>query len=78
MDGRDRSLDNIIIARPWRSLKYEAVDLHKLSDRMQAQRIVPRWFAFVIPGMPTKRECCQRCRPSAAACLLLCRLNRNS
>ena len=25
-----------------------------------------------------KRECIGRCRPSAAACLLLCRLNRNS
>ena len=32
MDGRGQCLDNIIIGRLWRSLKYEAVDLHKHSD----------------------------------------------
>ena len=36
MDGSDRCLDNIFIERLWRSLKYEAVDLHELSDGLQA------------------------------------------
>ena len=36
----------------WRSLKYEAVYLHELSDGLQAQRLVARWFAFMIGGRP--------------------------
>ena len=36
MDGSDRCLDNIFIEHRWRSLKYEAVDLHELSDGLQA------------------------------------------
>ena len=38
MDGRGRCMDNIFIERLWRSLKYEAVYLHELSDGFQAQR----------------------------------------
>ena len=40
MDGRGRCLDNIFIERLWRSLKYEAVYLHELSDGFQAQRLI--------------------------------------
>ena len=32
MDGRGRCMDNIFIERLWRSLKYEAVYLHELTD----------------------------------------------
>ena len=32
MDGRGRCMDNIFIGRLWRSLKYEAVHLHELTD----------------------------------------------
>ncbi len=42
MDGRGRCLDNIFIERLWRSLKYESVYLHGLSDGFQAQRLVAR------------------------------------
>ena len=46
MDGRGRYLDNIFIERLWRSLKYEAVYLHELSDGRDAQRVIGSWFGF--------------------------------
>ena len=46
MDGRGRYLDNIFIERLWRSLKYEAVYLHELTDGTDAERLVGSWFAF--------------------------------
>ena len=38
MDGRGRCMDNIFIERLWRSLKYEAVYLHELTDGFRAER----------------------------------------
>ena len=38
MDGRGRCMDNIFIERLWRSLKYEAVYLHELTDGFKAER----------------------------------------
>ena len=38
MDGRGRCMDNIFIERLWRSLKYEAVYLHELTDGFAAER----------------------------------------
>ena len=46
MDGRGRYLDNIFIERLWRSLKYEAVYLHELSDGRDAERVIGSWFGF--------------------------------
>jgi putative transposase len=46
MDGRGRCMDNIFIERLWRSLKYEAVYLHELSDGFVAQRVIDGWFDF--------------------------------
>ena len=40
MDGRGRFLYNVFIERLWRSLKYEAVYLHELTDRLDAERII--------------------------------------
>ena len=69
MDGRGRCMDNIFIERLWRSLKYEAVYLHEISDGFAAQRLISSWFAFYDQGRPhsalggatqprpTKREC---------------------
>jgi putative transposase len=39
MDGRGRYMDNIFIERLWRSLKYEAVYLHELTDGFKAERV---------------------------------------
>ena len=52
MDGRGRCLDNIFIERLWRSLKYEAVYLHELSDGFAAQRVIGEWIGFYNNGRP--------------------------
>ena len=52
MDGRGRCMDNIFIERLWRSLKYEAVYLHELSDGLQAQKVNSRWLAFYNSRRP--------------------------
>jgi putative transposase len=46
MDGRGRYMDNIFIERLWRSLKYEAVYLHELTDGFTADRVIGEWIAF--------------------------------
>ena len=38
MDGSGRCMDNVSIERLWRSLKYEAVYLHELTDGFAAER----------------------------------------
>ena len=46
MDGRGLYRDNIFIGRLWRSLKQEAVYLHKITDGFQAKRIIDTWIRF--------------------------------
>lgn len=46
MDGRGRCMDNVFIERLWRSLKYEAVYLHELTDGFVAQRVIGQWMDF--------------------------------
>jgi len=46
MDGRGRYLDNIFIERLWRSLKYEAVYLHEMSDGFVARKVIGDWITF--------------------------------
>ena len=49
MDGRGRCMDNIFIERLWRSLKYEAVYLHELTDGFHAERVIGEWIGFYNP-----------------------------
>ena len=62
MDGRGRCMDNLrpayaafghgpasVIERLWRSLKYEAVYLHELSDGFKAERVIGEWIGFYNP-----------------------------
>ncbi len=46
MDGRGRCMDNIFIERLWRSLKYEAVYLHEMTDGFAAERVIGAWVRF--------------------------------
>ncbi len=46
MDGRGRYLDNILIERLWRSLKYEAIDIREISDGAEAERVIGDWVDF--------------------------------
>ena len=52
MDGRGRCMDNIFIERLWRSLKYEAVYLHELSDGFVAERVIGAWIDFYNTERP--------------------------
>ena len=52
MDGRGRCMDNIFIERLWRSLKYEAIYLHELSDGFVAERVIGDWIAFYNSERP--------------------------
>ena len=52
MDGRGRYLDNIFIERLWRSLKYEAVYLHELTDGFVAERVIGDWIGFYNTERP--------------------------
>ena len=46
MDGKARYIDNIFIARLWRSLTYECVYLHAGKTGSQAKAGVGRWITF--------------------------------
>jgi putative transposase len=46
MDGKGRCLDNVFVERLWRSLKYEAVYLHELTDGFHAERVIGSWIDF--------------------------------
>lgn len=52
MDGRGRCMDNIFIERLWRSLKYEAVYLHDLTDGFAAERVIGEWMEFYNTERP--------------------------
>ena len=52
MDGRGRCMDNIFIERLWRSLKYEAVYLHELTDGLKAMRIIGEWIDYYNTERP--------------------------
>ena len=52
MDGRGRCMDNVFIERLWRSLKYEAVYLHDLTDGFAASRVIGEWMDFYVTERP--------------------------
>ena len=52
MDGRGRCMDNIFIERLWRSLKYEAVYLHELTDGFRAEQVIRDWMGFYNGDRP--------------------------
>jgi len=52
MDGQGRCMDNIFIERLWRSLKYEAVYLHELTDGFKAERVIAEWIGFYNTERP--------------------------
>lgn len=45
-------MDNIFIERLWRSLKYEAVYLHEMTDGFAAGRVIGEWIDFYNTGRP--------------------------
>ena len=47
-----RCMDNIFIERLWRSLKYEAVYLHELTDGFKAGSVIGEWIGFYNTERP--------------------------
>ncbi len=52
MDGRGRCMDKIFIERLWRSMKYQAVYLHELTDGFKAERVIGEWIGFYNTERP--------------------------
>lgn len=46
MDGRGRALDNVMVERLWRSVKYEEIYLHDYADGSEAWSGLNRYFPF--------------------------------
>ena len=46
MDGKGRWIDNIVIERLWRSVKYEEVYLHAYTSGSAARRSLAQYFSF--------------------------------
>ena len=46
MDGRGRALDNVVVERLWRSVKYEEVYLHDYQSIAEAEQGIGRYFEF--------------------------------
>lgn len=44
MDGKGRWLDNVLIERLWRSLKYECVYLHAFTGGHEARKLIGVWM----------------------------------
>ena len=45
MDGKGRWIDNVMVERLWRSLKYEDVYLRDYGDLAELERGLVRWLA---------------------------------
>ena len=46
MDGKGRWMDNVMIERLWRSLKYECVYLHAFEGGSEARKGIGEWIRF--------------------------------
>ena len=52
MDGRGRFMDNILIERLWRSIKYEEVHLKAYADGREARAGIGFWMTFYNSRRP--------------------------
>lgn len=52
MDGRGRWIDNVMIERLWRSLKYECVYLNAFETGSEARAAIGKWIAFYNTERP--------------------------
>ena len=50
MDGKGRALDNIIVERLWRNIKYECVYLHEFASIKEARDKIAEYFEYYNYG----------------------------
>lgn len=59
MDGRGRWMENVMIERRWRSLKYECVYLHAFETGAAAREGIGKWMTFYkhrAPAFGARRQ----------------------
>jgi len=54
MDGKGRWMDNVMIERLWRSLKYECVYLHAFEGGSEARKGIGEWIRFYNERRPIR------------------------
>jgi putative transposase len=52
MDGRGRALDNVLVERLWRTVKYEEIYLHPYADGLDAETRLRKYFTFYCQERP--------------------------
>ena len=52
MDGKGRWIDNVVIERLWRSLKYECVYLQAFSGGHEASKALSQWLVYYNQERP--------------------------
>ena len=52
MDGKGRWMDNVMIERLWRSVKWECLYLREVETGSQARKILRDWFQFYNKQRP--------------------------
>ena len=52
MDGRGRALDNVMVERLWRTVKYEDIYLRDYSDGAEVRSGLTRYFRFYNTERP--------------------------
>jgi putative transposase len=52
MDGKGRWVDNVLIERFWRTIKYEAIHLHSFDTVEQAKQAIERFIKFYNEERP--------------------------
>lgn len=57
MDGKGRWIDNRMIERLWRSLKYECVYLRAFETGSQARGDIGKWLAYYNAERPHSTHC---------------------
>jgi putative transposase len=55
MDSKGRRMDNVMIERLWRSMKYECVYLHAFETGSEAKAGIERWVTFYTEHRPHSR-----------------------
>ena len=52
MDGKGRWMDNVMIERLWRSLKYECIYLHAFEAASEVRQGLKRWIDYYNTRRP--------------------------
>ena len=56
MDGKGRWVDNVMVERLWRSVKYEEVYLKAYSNVLDAKKQLNAYFEFYYDQLPQQNK----------------------